>query len=434
MKSLVDSLGSLDTSEQAAILHDLSDGEFADLFYDWPEWARSDQTEPSGDWITWLILAGRGWGKTRCGAEWVRQRVAAGAKRIALIGETAADVRDVMIEGESGLLAISPPWDMPVYIPSKRRITWPNGAMAFTYSGETPDQLRGPQHDSAWADEPAKWRYGDDAWSNLMLGLRLGNDPRVVATTTPRPTPLIKGMVADKKTHVTRGSTLDNLENLAPQFKEAVLSQYEGTRLGRQEIYAELLDDAPGALWAMRDIEKIRISRSPDSSELRRIVVAIDPAASVGEDSDETGIIVVGLGYDGLGYVLADVSGKYRPIEWAQTAIRAMTEWDADRIIAEVNQGGDMVEQTLRSIDSRIPYKGVRGAKGKYSRAEPVSAIYEQGKVRHCGLFATLEDQMCSFEPGTTSWSPDRMDALVYALTDLMIDIPQTIEIKKVLG
>ena len=434
MKSLVESLGSLDTSEQAAILRDLSDGEFADLFYDWPEWARPDQVAPSGDWITWLILAGRGWGKTRCGAEWVRQRVAAGAKRIALIGETAADVRDVMIEGESGLLAISPPWDMPVYTPSKRRVVWPNGAMAFTYSGETPDQLRGPQHDSAWADEPAKWRYGDDAWSNLMLGLRLGNDPRVVATTTPRPTPLIKGMVADKKTHLTRGSTLDNLENLAPQFKEAVLSQYEGTRLGRQEIYAELLDDAPGALWAMDDIEKIRISRSPDSSELRRIVVSIDPAASVGEDSDETGIIVVGLGYDGLGYVLADVSGKYRPIEWARTAIRAMTEWDADRIIAEVNQGGDMVEQTLRSIDSRIPYKGVRGAKGKFSRADPVSAIYEQGKVRHCGLFATLEDQMCSFEPGTTSWSPDRMDALVYALTDLMIDIPQTIEIKKVLG
>ena len=364
----------------------------------------------------------------------MRQRVNAGAQRIALIGETAADVRDVMIEGESGILAISPPWDTPTYIPSKRRMMWPNGAMAFTYSGETPDQLRGPQHDTAWADEPAKWRYGDDTWANLMLGLRLGDDPRVVATTTPRPTPLIKGMIADGGTHVTRGSTLENLENLAPQFREAILSRYEGTRLGRQEIYAEVLEDAPGALWTMEGIEDIRVTRTPDSGELKRVVVAIDPAASVGEDSDETGIIVVALGFDGLGYVLADVSGKYKPIEWAQKAIRTLEEWDGDRIIAEVNQGGDMVEQTIRTIDRRVPYKAVRGAKGKYSRAEPISALYEQGRVRHCGLFATLEDQMCSFEPGTTGWSPDRMDALVYGLTDLMIEVPRTIEIKKVIG
>ena len=350
---------------------------------------------------------------------------------MALIGETAADVRDVMIEGESGILTCCDPADLPLYEPSKRRITWANGAMAFAYSGDKPDMLRGPQHDTIWADEPAKWRYGQDAWSNMEFGLRLGEMPRVVATTTPRPIPLIKRLAYDPKTHVTKGSPYENLNNLSPTFKDAVLAQYEDTRLGRQEIYADILEDAPGALWSQELIELHRLTRFP---EFRRVVVSIDPAVTSGEDSDETGIIVAGLSEEGQAYILADGSGRYKPQEWALKAIALLNEWEADRIIAEVNNGGDMVEQTLRTVSRNVPYRAVRASKGKYSRAEPVSALYEQGKVHHCGLFAALEDQMCSFEPGTTSWSPDRMDALVYALSDLMIDLPRTVTIKKVLG
>ena len=350
---------------------------------------------------------------------------------MALIGETAADVRDVMIEGESGILACCDPADLPLYEPSKRRVTWANGAMAFAYSGDKPDMLRGPQHDTIWADEPAKWRYNEDTWSNMEFGLRLGEMPRVMATTTPRPIPLIKRLSKDPKTHVTTGNTYENLKNLSVTFKDAVLAQYEDTRLGRQEIYADILEDAPGALWSQELIELHRLTRFP---EFRRVVVSIDPAVTSGEDSDETGIIVAGLSDEGQAYVLADGSGRYKPQEWALKAIALLNEWEADRIIAEVNNGGDMVEQTLRTVSRNVPYRAVRASKGKYSRAEPVSALYEQGKVHHCGLFADLEDQMCSFEPGTTSWSPDRMDALVYALSDLMIDLPRTVTIKKVIG
>ena len=424
-------ISTLSPTARAKVFEGFTEAQAEELLNSWSFWARENQTEPEGDWTTWLILAGRGWGKTRCGSEWVLKRVQQGYKRIALIGETAADVRDVMIEGESGILSCCGTSELPLYEPSKRRITWPNGAMAFAYSGDKPDMLRGPQHDSIWADEPAKWRYGEEAWSNMEFGLRLGEMPRVVATTTPRPIPLIKRLAYDPKTHVTKGNTYENLANLSSTFKDAVLAQYENTRLGRQEIYADILEDAPGALWSQELLEAHRSTRFP---ELRRVVVSIDPAVTSGEDSDETGIVVAGIDEDRHGYVLADGSGHYKPQEWANKAIALMNEWEADRIIAEVNNGGDMVEQTLRTLSANIPYRAVRAAKGKYSRAEPVSALYEHGKVHHCGLFSELEDQMCSFEPGTTSWSPDRMDALVYALSDLMIDLPRTVTVKKVIG
>jgi phage terminase large subunit-like protein len=364
----------------------------------------------------WLLLAGRGFGKTRTGAEFVRSRVAQRtAGRIALVAPTAADARDVMVEGESGILATSPDWNRPDYEPSKRRLTWANGAIATTYSADEPERLRGPQHDLAWCDELAAWRY-PAAWDMLMFGLRLGTDPRAVVTTTPRPTPLIKALLADPKVVVTRGRTAENEENLAPAFLEQIVRRYEGTRLGRQELEAELLEDAPGALWTHGLIEATRVTQPPD---LARVVVAIDPAAGSGEHSDETGIAVVGKDGGGHGYVLADLSGRYAPTEWAKAA------HDADRIVAEVNNGGEMVEATLRIVDPKVPFSAVHAARGKVARAEPVAAFYEQGRVHHVGALPRLEDQMCAFvhdfDRTAAGYSPDRVDALVWALSDLLV-------------
>ena len=315
--------------------------ELAALEYEWRRfWARPKQVAPSWRWSTWLVLAGRGFGKTRTGAEWCREVAESGrCKRLHLVARTAADVRDVLVGGESGILAISPPWFRPRWEPSKRLLTWPNGAIALTYSADEPDQLRGPQCDGAWADELAAWRY-PDAWDQLQFGLRLGSDPQCVVTTTPRPTPIIRALVDDATTAVTRGSTYENRGNLAPAFVQKILSKYEGTRLGRQELLAEILDDAPGALWKRDDIERARVKAAPQRG-FRRVVVAVDPAASVSEDSDETGIVVVGLGFDGHAYILDDASGKYTPSEWARQVCRLYREWGADAVIGEVNNGGD---------------------------------------------------------------------------------------------
>jgi phage terminase large subunit-like protein len=375
----------------------------------------------------WLLLAGRGFGKTRTGAELVRARVATlTARRLALVAPTAADARNVMVEGESGILAISPPWDRPRYEPSKRRLTWPNGAIATLYSADEPERLRGPQHDATWCDELGSWRY-PEAWDMLMFGLRLGPDPRVVVTTTPRPTKLIRALIADPTAVVTRGSTYENRANLAPAFLDQIIRKYEGTRLGRQEIEAELLDDVPGALWARGIIEAARAHAAPS---LVRVVVAIDPAATSTADADETGIIVAGKDEQGQGWVLADASGRYQPMEWAKTAIAAYRTHRADRVVAEVNHGGEMVEATLRVIDPNVPFAAVRASRGKVARAEPVAALYERGRIRHAGTFAQLEDQMCGFVPaghgdaglGPGGRSPDRVDALVWALTDLLVE------------
>lgn len=346
-------------------------------------------------------------------------QVESGAKRrLALVARTTADIRDVLVEGQSGILNISSPEFMPVYSPSRRRLTWPNGAVATTYSAEEPDMLRGPEHDSALCDELAAWSYLDDTWSNLLLGLRLGDNPQVMVTTTPRPLPMLKKLIADPLTAVTRGSTYENLANLAPTFRKTVLEKYEGTRLGRQEIGGEILDDTPGALWNLAMIEKTRLQTAP--RDFTRVVVAIDPAVTAGEDSDDTGIVVAAKGKDGRGYVLADLTCHESPLGWAKIALKAYEDYKADRIVAEVNNGGDLVETTLRTVNRNVPYSKVHASRGKTKRAEPISSLYEQGKISHVGMFAKLEDQMCTYVPGDDKQkSPDRMDALVWGLTEL---------------
>lgn len=438
--SKLDSLLSLTADEREKLLLSLSDEEAAVLLYEWEFWARPNQIEPEGDWTTWLILAGRGYGKTRTGSEtiikWVRNGT---CKRIALVAEDSADARDVMVEGESGILACSPPDFMPKYEPSKRRLTWPNGAMATLYSAEDYDSLRGPQFDGAWCDELCKWRYAVEAWDNLQFGLRLGLHPKQIVTTTPKPIKLLKDILLRDDTHVTTGSTYENLENLAEPFRKAVVAKYEGTRIGRQELNAEILDDMPGALWQRTQIDADRLHpQSPEHPillpEFSEIVVAVDPATTSNEDSDETGILVVGRGRDGRGYVIADCSMRGTPDEWGNAAVLAYDEWQADRIVYETNQGGEMVRFTLltcatalKSAGRRkadfVPLRGVHASRGKAVRAEPISALYEQNRVSHIGTFAELEDQMCSFVPGLSlGFSPDRMDALVWGLTDLMVE------------
>lgn len=378
---------------------------------------------PPGDWSGWLVLAGRGFGKTRAGAEWVRAEVEAGrARHIALVGATAADARGVMVEGEAGLLAIAPPWCRPLWEPSKRRLTWPNGAIATTFSAERPGQLRGPQHDLAWADELCKWRHAD-AWDQLRLGLRLGGRPRFLATTTPRPGALIQGLLGDPKVVVTRGATFDNWANLAPGFLAEMVRKYQGTRLGRQELHAELIDDVPGALWPRDLVEGCRLAAPPD---LVRVVVGVDPAIGAAADGEgaETGIVVAGLAADGVAIVLADVSGRLPPTGWARRALDAMARFQADRLVAEVNQGGDLVESLVRTLAPDTPYRAVRARRGKAVRAEPIAAFYEQGRVRHVPGLGPLEEQMCRFTALGPQGPSDRVDALVWALTDLLLGPP----------
>jgi predicted phage terminase large subunit-like protein len=397
---------------------------------DWLHWARPSQLPPprladGGEWRIWLLLAGRGFGKTRSGAEWVRAQAESGAaQRIALVAPTARDARLVMVEGESGLLAIAPDERRPVFEPSKRQLTWPNGAIATLFSADEPDRLRGPQFDAAWCDELAVWRY-PAAWDMLMMGLRLGQNPRVVVTTTPKPVKLIRALLASPDCAVTRGGTRENAANLAPGFLDAILKQYDGTRLGRQELDAELLEDMPGALWSRDAIERARVEARIEGGApaLRRVVVAIDPAVSTGDDADETGIVVAALGQDSHGYVLDDLSGRFSPHDWASRALEAYRAHRADRIVAEVNNGGAMVEATLRVLDAGVSYKPVHASRGKLARAEPVAALYEQGRVHHVGAFPALEDQMCAFTGGPMSYlaSPDRVDALVWALSELML-------------
>lgn len=383
----------------------------------WREVARPDQLAPRGDWRTWLILAGRGWGKTRTGVGFVDERTRLNATaRVAIVGATAGDVRDIMIEGESGLLAKAPPGHRPEWNPSRRRLTWPNGAIGIALSADEPDRARGLQWTDVWADELAAWRY-PETWDQLMLGLRLGRDPRAVVTTTPRPTPIVRGLMAATTTVVTRGSTYDNRANLAGAFLEQIVKRYEGTRTGRQELLGEVLDDNPGALWARVSIEGARVAIAP---QLTRIVVAVDPAVSTGEESDETGIVACGVDERGHAYVLDDLSGKYGPLEWARRAVAAWREHHADAVVVEVNQGGDMVKSTLRTVDGYVPIHEVRATRGKRVRAEPVASLYEQGKVHHVGVLATLEDQLCAWDPNGSGKSPDRMDAMVWAIADLM--------------
>lgn len=424
--SPAESLALLPRQEWEPAIQSLSDPEALEVLYDWRGfWARPNQILPEGDWRYWLLLAGRGFGKTRVGAETVREWVNQGYRRIHLVGPTASSARDTMVQGESGLLACFPASSRPLYEPSKRLITFHTGAVAYIFSAEEPERLRGPQCECFWADELAAWQNANKraelTWDNLLFGLRLGNDPRGVITTTPRPIPLIKDLISNPLTMITRGSSYDNRANLAPAFFDAIIRKYEGTRTGRQELLAELLEDIPGALWTLNLIEKHRKILA-DVPPLQRVVVAIDPAVTAGEDSDETGIGVVGIGHDQHLYVLEDASLKASPGQWARVACRMLLKWDADRIVAEVNNGGDLVEANLRGVHPDIPYRAVRATRGKYTRAEPAAALYEQGRVHHVGMFPELEQQMCEYVPGVTDKSPDRMDWLVWALYDLVLD------------
>jgi phage terminase large subunit-like protein len=403
----------------------MSPAEKARLSYDWRFWARDNQIAPAGDWFVWLLLAGRGFGKTRTAVEWVRGLVDTANEpiRIALVAETAADARDVIVEGESGILACSPPWNRPLYEPSKRRITWPNGSTATTYSADDPEQLRGPQHHYAWCDELAKYRYADDLWSNLIFGLRLGARPQVCVTTTPRPIKVIRDLLKDTATVITRGGTLENAPNLAQSAVDQMIRRYGGTRIGRQELDGEVLDDVPGALWTRAMLDDARTRELPT---MRRVVVAVDPSGGDGSDdkADEIGIVVAGRGDDGLAYVLADMTCSLSPAGWGRRTVEAYTAFKADRVVAERNFGGAMVEAVIRTAGPNTPVKLVTASRGKIARAEPVAALYEQNRVKHHGAFPQLEDQLCGFTPNgyVGDGSPDRADALVWALTELMIE------------
>jgi phage terminase large subunit-like protein len=416
-------------SKRRGLLENLDPGEIAALTeaaYDWRHLGRAKQLEPAGDWIVWLLLAGRGFGKTRTGAEWIRQRVCSGqAREIVLGAPTAADLRDIVVEGPSGILNVFPPHQRPRYEPSKRRITFHTRAQATLIAGETPERFRGPQCDTIWADELASWRYRD-SWDNLMFGFRVG-DPRALVTTTPKPTKLIRELVADDSTHLTRGSSYENRRNLAEAYFRKIIRPYEGTRKGRQEIDAELLDSLPGALLTMEIIDALRVKAAP---ELGRIVVAIDPAASSEEDSNETGIVAAGLGAEpdasgeDHGYLLEDGSCRGTPGVWAKEAVRLYDKWGADLIVAERNNGGEMVESVIRNERRNITVKLVWASRGKHVRAEPVTQLHEKGRIHHVGAFAECEDQLCAFTDKSYEGgdSPDRADAAIWAFTELMVD------------
>lgn len=396
-------------------------GDWRALLHDWRFWADPRQLPPPGDWRVWLMMAGRGFGKTRAGAEWVRGVAEAdGNARIALVGATIGEVRRVMIEGESGILAVSPPATRPRWEPSNGRLLWRSGARAFCYSGENPDALRGPQHSHAWGDEIAKWAYPQESWDMLAMGLRVGVRPRMLLTTTPRPIGVLKLLRGAADTVTVTGRTRDN-RFLPDSFIAAMEADYGGTRLGRQELDGELIEDLPGALWTREMIEACRVRAAPPAT---RVVVAVDPSASIGGDA--CGIVAVAMGEDGLGYVIEDatVTGA-SPEGWARAVALCAARHGADRVVAEANNGGAMVKSVLAAADAAMPVALVHAAHGKVARAEPVATLYEGGRVRHVGAFPALEDQLCGLIAGGgydgPGRSPDRADALVWGLSELML-------------
>lgn len=446
-------LASLPEHERLQFLHSLTAAELNALEHDWHFWARPDQLPPADDcecgcegrWLVWLILAGRGWGKTRTGAEWCHENINNGTyRRLHLVGSTASDVRDIMVEGPSGILATAKPENPVHYSPTKRRLEWANGAVALCFSADEPERFRGVQCEAAWADELAAWRY-EESWKQLQLGLRLGKFPRTVVTTTPRPTRLVKRLakaalpslspsgevLALPRNHMTKGTTYDNIANLAEAFIQEITQEYEGSRFGRQELYAEILEDSESALWTRELIEDHRVEPPRPGEErvpreLKKIVVGVDPAVTFGEESDETGIVVCGLDYNDKAWVLQDASGKYNAEGWARRVVDVYQTWEDEYfpesilVVAEQNMGGELVERNIVVENPLVTVKLVRAKKSKVLRAEPVSTAYERHKVYHLGPFDKLEDQMCTYEAGSDN-SPDRLDALVYALTELVV-------------
>lgn len=423
--SLAAEMATLPEHEVESVLASLTEDQLNELLWDWRFWARPEQLAPEGSWSTWVIDAGRGFGKTRAGSEWVREKVEQGCKRIALVGETYKDLVEIMCYGDSGIESVFPPHQAPKIVANPNvSITFHTGAIALGYNATKPNQLRGPQFDAAWCDELAKWMYARETWDMLQFGLRLGENPQALVTTTPRPIPVLKEILADKDTVHTRGSTFDNAANLAPPFLEKIRRKYEGTRLGRQELHAEMLDDLPGALWTRDMFDENRVFRPP---ELQRVVVAVDPSGSNGDgenSANSIGIVVAAKGVDGKGYVLADRSCNLSPDGWGRRAVAAYHEFKADRIVAERNFGGAMVEHVIRTVNRSVSYQEVTASRGKVARAEPVAALYEQKRVHHVGSLPELEDQCALIGPNgfEGDGSPDRVDALVWALSELMLD------------
>jgi phage terminase large subunit-like protein len=425
----------------ADFIASLTEMEALQFRYDYNLYARPAQRAPWGIWDTWIILGGRGLGKTWAGAQQVNQwaEQLGNGGHIALVAKDPADARDVMIEGkESGILACAPPWFRPKYSPSLRLLEWPNGCIAHTYSSEVPDDLRGPQHHKAWGDEPCKWKYAQATWDNLELGLRLGRNPQTVLTTTPRPIQFLIDLLKETGTRVTTGDTFQNQVNLSPKFISKILRKYDGTRLGQQEIYAQMLTDVKGALWTLKQIEKLRV-RAPKGMlapvPITNIVIGVDPnaagpsdvlslaVADEDEGGAECGIIVGGQGTDGHLYVLGDFSDVLSPAGWGSRVVSHFSALKANQVVGEANNGGDMVEFVVRTAakDAGVEcvFKKVHASRGKRTRAEPIAALYEQGRAHHVGMFAELEDQMATWVPGMTS--PDRMDALVWMATEVML-------------
>lgn len=432
MLSLSDQLAELPDGDRDEILSGYTDGQLTALLHDWRGFhARPNQIAPDGEWDIWMVLAGRGFGKTRSGAEWVREQVKAGKRRIALVAETQKDLEEVMIEGDSGILSVCPADERPEYRKKPVQLTFPCGAIALGYNATQPDQLRGPQFDAAWCDEIAKWRYARETWDQLQFGMRLGDDPRQMVTTTPRPIELVKSLIAGEEGQcvVTKGSTQDNAANLASAFLRKIKKKYEGTRLGRQELNAEVLGDMPGSLWPQATLDAYRVHIAPSKDELKRVVVAVDPAVTNTEDSDDHGIIVAAITDDNEGRILADESLKGSPLTWAKRAVSLYHSNMADAIVVEVNQGGDMVEHTIRSVDPNVNVIQVRATRGKHVRAAPIAALYEQGRVKHVGCYPELETQMNQMTPDgfQGDGSPDRVDALVWAFTELFPGLTERI-------
>ena len=436
-KSLAETIAMLSQDEQREVLQGFDPDT---LQWDWTFWGRPEQQAPPGDdWNLWLLLAGRGFGKTRTAAEWVREQAKytnTGQRRFALVARTAADVRDVIVEGESGIINVSPPSERPHYEPSKRRLTWPNGNTATLFTADEPDSLRGPQFTHAWGDEVAAWRQTPDAagmtaFDNLRVGTRLGQKPKILVTTTPKRVPLLYALIAEStknpgKVIVTKGSTMDNRGNLSSAYMEAIMGVYEGTRLAQQELYGEMLSDVEGALWVPELIDRGRESQLPMGTPLR--VIGVDP--SVAENPrDECGIVVCASTgerdlYKRNAWVLEDASIHGSPDVWANKVVQMARKWGAP-VVAEVNQGGALVRNAINTIDPSVKVLEVHSKYGKALRAEPITLAYEQNRVHHVNYMAELESQMISWIPGETSKSPDRVDALVHALTALLIKPPQ---------
>ena len=413
----------LTPAERAKLIGSVDEKQCEELFHDWSLWARPEQTPPPGDWVYWLILAGRGAGKTRAGAEAVRQWTKTFAL-VNLIGATHDDVRDIMVLGESGLMAICPKGERPRYARATARLAWPNGAVSQLFSAEEPDRLRGKQHMKLWCDELAAWRHAD-AFEQALLGLRLGDKPQAVITTTPRPTKIIKHLIEDKDAIVTRGSTFDNRHHLAQAFIERITARYAGRAIGRQELFAEIVEEAPGALWTRALIERQRLAAGAAPGDYAEIVVGVDPPAKSGAKADECGIVVVGKTAPGAIHVIADLTSQGdTPGQWASRVVAAFRRFKANRVVAEINNGGEMVVEVLRQSEPNLPVRTVTATRGKFLRAEPVAAAYERGIVFHLGAFGKLEDQLCALTPDFDSrasgFSPDRADALVWAIADLI--------------